>query len=108
LSTFFHVALLQSTLREVLTDEGQLVMALGGKSVGKSFIMEKLKQEMNEEGELYGMSMSGEHAAFPWLHQRSLCSPHHYSRIWSCSGTQGAAGTGAQCWRVWQGRGASV
>jgi len=74
LSTFFYrlVALLQSTLRELLRAEGQLVIALGGKSVGKSFIMEKLKQEMNEEGELYGTSMRGERAAYPWLHQCSL------------------------------------
>jgi hypothetical protein len=100
--------LLQSTLRKVLTDEGQLVTALGGKLAGKSFIMENLTQEMNENGELHAIAMRGERAADPWLHRCSPNFPYHDSRIWSCSSTQAASGNGAQFWRVWQGRGAVV
>ena len=38
-------------LREMLHKEGHFVVALGGKSLGKSFIIQKLKEEFQKEGE---------------------------------------------------------
>lgn len=44
--------LLQNSLHDSLDLDGQLLMALGGKSVGKSFILRHIAQELKSKGEL--------------------------------------------------------
>ena len=39
-----------SALRTLMYEEGTLALVLGGKSVGKTFLMSKLAQELNDEG----------------------------------------------------------
>lgn len=43
---------IMSILHELLHEEGQLVLALGGKSLGKSFLLAKLEERLHKEGEL--------------------------------------------------------
>jgi len=78
------VALSQTMLRAVLANEGQLVMVLGGTSVGKSFLLEKLAEELqaDADGELqFGPVLArgtqllafAAHTSIPCL---SLLRPH--------------------------------
>jgi len=46
----FLISPAQGTFRALLAKRGQLVLALGGKSVGKSFILRTLAKEIQAEG----------------------------------------------------------